>query len=162
MRKLIIIFVSVLISVLFIGFRSSAISAAPKVVMFGYNSPLSGPAAPWGVTIGRSIEASINVINESGGFTVGGEKYVWKIISADHGYVPSTAVTNTRKMIQDGIKYMGTLGGSCAAAMAPISEAAGVLSLNMAGAGSALTKPEYKFTFRYNWDLPIIWGGFYK
>lgn len=161
MEKIKIIGWSIFIAICIGVFAVCGNAQEPKEIVFGHNAPFSGPAAMWGTLNDRAIKIGAKNVNDSGGFTVGGQKYIWKVKIADSGYVPSTAVANARYMIQEGIKFMNSLGGSCAAAVAPITEAAQVLTLNNAGGGSAVTKPEYKLTFRYNWDLYIVHMGFY-
>lgn len=156
------IFMLITILTLLIGFETPAGSQAVKEMVFGFNAPFSGPGAPWGVVKARSLENGMRIVNEAGGFTVEGQKYIWKLRKMDSAYVPSTAVGNARLLIQDGVKLINTLGTVCAAAVAPITEAAGILTLNNAGGGSKVTRPEYPLTFRWNFDFCLVHMGFYE
>jgi branched-chain amino acid transport system substrate-binding protein len=72
--------------------------AAPKEIVIGFNGPLSGPAAYYGVDCVSGIDMAISEINEAGGVTIKGQKYVFKLEKADHKADPTQAVNNARRL----------------------------------------------------------------
>lgn len=82
-------------------------------VVFGVTTPLTGPAAGWGVPISGGMQAWIDHINEQGG--IHGRKL--KLIVKDDGYNPARALANLQEMKDDVIAVVGQLGSApCAAA----------------------------------------------
>jgi ABC-type branched-subunit amino acid transport system substrate-binding protein len=71
------------------------VGASDTEIKIGNTNPYSGPASAYG-TIGKSINAYFNMINDQGG--VNGRKI--KFISYDDGYSPPKAVEQTRKLIE--------------------------------------------------------------
>jgi ABC-type branched-subunit amino acid transport system substrate-binding protein len=89
-----------------------AISGAAEVrgvtdteVVIGWTTPLSGPAALWGVT-GLGGKAWADHINAQGG--IHGRKI--KVILKDDGYNPARALTNLREMKNQVFAVCGLLG----------------------------------------------------
>lgn len=120
-----------------------------KEFKFGVNTPLSGPAAPWGVYNTRGMTLAAEKINAQGGFVVNGERYKIKLITYDHKYKVPDAVSNSKRLIfEDGVKYMSILGGGVAPACQAITEPNKVLVFCFGYSGKALTNPENPFTFR--------------
>jgi len=82
-------------------------------VVFGVSTPLTGPAAGWGVPISGGMQAWIEHINEQGG--IHGRKL--KLVVKDDGYNPARALANLQEMKNDVIAVVGQLGSApCAAA----------------------------------------------
>lgn len=69
----------------------------PKEVVIGYTGPLSGPAAEYGKDCLNGVDMAINEINGSGGITVNGKKYVFKLEKLDDMADPTNAVNNARR-----------------------------------------------------------------
>ena len=74
-------------------------------VVVGWTTPLSGPAALWGVT-GLGGKAWADYINDQGG--IHGRKI--KVLLKDDGYNPARALTNLREMKDDVFVIAGLLG----------------------------------------------------
>ncbi|HUU81229.1 MAG TPA: ABC transporter substrate-binding protein [Acidobacteriota bacterium] len=74
-------------------------------VVIGWTTPLTGPAALWGVT-GLGGQAWADHVNAQGG--VHGRKI--KIILKDDGYNPTRAITNLQEMKSDIFAVCGLLG----------------------------------------------------
>ncbi|MEW6184658.1 MAG: ABC transporter substrate-binding protein [Thermodesulfobacteriota bacterium] len=73
--------------------------AAPQAqeVVIGYTAPLSGPAAEYGQDCVNGVDMAINEINKSGGITVKGKKYTFKLEKLDDRIDPTQAVNNARR-----------------------------------------------------------------
>ena len=59
----------------------SEVRAADNVIKFGVSTPLSGPAAPWGIPHKQAMELVFDEINEKGGLEVGGKKYKLEVVA---------------------------------------------------------------------------------
>ena len=83
--------------------------AEEKQLVLGCSLPLSGPAAPTGITTQRTIEHALELINAKG-ITIGPDRYTIKAVFYDNKYVPAEAVTIVEKMLADGVRYLVLLG----------------------------------------------------
>ena len=95
-----------------LGLILPAISGAAEVrgvtdteVVIGWTTPLSGPAALWGVT-GLGGKAWADYINDQGG--IHGRKI--KVMLKDDGYNPARAMANLREMKNQVFAVCGLLG----------------------------------------------------
>src|SRR5919198_4562266 len=123
------------------------VSAADNVIKFGIATPLSGPAAAWGIPHKQAIELIFDEINAQGGLDVGGKKYKLEVIAYDHKYVIAEGVATVNRLIaKDGVKYISVLGGSVVKAIEePVNESR-VLNLPLAYA-DGLVSPKNPLTF---------------
>src|SRR5436305_3976041 len=88
---------------------------AADVIKFGSSTPLSGPAAPWGIPHKQATELVFDEINSQGGLEVGGKKYRLEVVAYDHKYVIAEGVATVNRLIaKDGVKYVSILGGAVA------------------------------------------------
>src|SRR3990172_8559448 len=81
--------------------------ASDREIKIGNTNPYSGPASAYG-TIGKTIAAYFNMVNEQGG--INGRKVTF--ISYDDGYSPPKTVEMARKLVeQDQVLFLfQTLG----------------------------------------------------
>ena len=80
--------------------------AENTVLKIGFVGVTSGPAAAWGISNQRSMEARAAWINETGGYTIGGTTYDIEIVSFDDQKDPKRAIAGMEKMAQQGIHYV--------------------------------------------------------
>ena len=134
-----------LLVVLAFGPRSAG---AADVIKFGVSTPLSGPAAPWGIPHKNATELVFEEINAQGGLEVAGKKYRLEVVTYDHKYVIAEGVATVNRLIaKDGIKYISILGGAVVKANEePVNEAR-VLNFTLAYA-DGLVSPKNPFTFQ--------------
>jgi branched-chain amino acid transport system substrate-binding protein len=127
--------------------------SAPKEVVYGAIIPLSGPAAPWGIAM-RNVWAMLtDQINRTGGMTVNGEKYVWKVVAYDSAMDPSKAVSAANRLIsRDKAKFISILDGGLVQAIQPITERKKVIIMALATPGKDYINPKNPFTFVYGMD----------
>src|SRR5215470_20140708 len=86
---------------------------AQEVIKFGVSTPLSGPAAPWGIPHKNATELIFDEINAQGGLDLGGKKYKLEVVAYDHKYVIAEGVATVNRLIaKDGVKYISILGGA--------------------------------------------------
>jgi branched-chain amino acid transport system substrate-binding protein len=101
--------VFVLAALLFLAPATVSAADVPGVtdteVVVGVTTPLSGPAALWGVT-GAGMKAWADYVNDQGG--VNGRKI--KVILKDDGYNPTRALSNLQEMKGNVFAVCGLLG----------------------------------------------------
>src|SRR5436189_1337140 len=89
------------------------VSAADNVIKFGIATPLSGPAAAWGIPHKQAIELVFDEVNSQGGLEVGGKKYKLEVVAYDHKYVIAEGVATVNRLIsKDGVHFISVLGGT--------------------------------------------------
>lgn len=108
----------------FTAFGATAALAENPVLKIGFVGVTSGPAAAWGISNQRSMEARATWINETGGYTIGDTTYDIEIVSFDDQKDPKRAIAGMEKMAQEGIHYVvGPNVDDGAAAVRPVAEA---------------------------------------
>jgi branched-chain amino acid transport system substrate-binding protein len=102
--------------------------AANPVLKIGFVGVTSGPAASWGISNQRSMEARAAWINETGGVKIGATTYDVKIVAFDDQKDPKRAIAGMEKMAQEGIHYVvGPNVDDGAAAVRPVAEQKGIM-----------------------------------
>jgi len=105
-----------------------AVYAANPVLKIGFVGVTSGPAASWGISNQRSMEARAAWINETGGVKIGGKTYDVSIVAFDDQKDPKRAIAGMEKMAQEGIHYVvGPNVDDGAAAVRPVAEQKGIM-----------------------------------
>src|SRR2546426_774397 len=123
------------------------VSAADNVIKFGIATPLSGPAAAWGIPHKQATELVFDEINSQGGLEVAGKRYKVEVVAYDHKYVIAEGVATVNRLIsKDDVKYLSILGGAVAKANEEAVNEAGVLALPLAYA-EGLVSPKNPLTF---------------
>jgi branched-chain amino acid transport system substrate-binding protein len=127
---------------------TAAPARAADVIKFGISTPLSGPAAPWGIPHKNATELIFDEVNAQGGLDVGGKKYKLEVIAYDHKYVIAEGVATVNRLIaKDGVKYISILGGAVAKANEEAINESGSLGLTLAYA-EGLVSPKNPLTFQ--------------
>lgn len=82
-------------------------------VKIGFNAPLTGPTAAWGLPGLYGSEIVAEWINAKGGVKIGDKHYKIEIVSYDNVYQPDKALRGAKKLImEEDVKMMMMLGGS--------------------------------------------------
>lgn len=114
-----------------LAFALSATSAAwaeNAKLKIGFVGVTSGPAAAWGISNQRSMEARAAWLNELGGVQIGDTTYDIEIVPFDDQKDPKRAIAGMEKMAQDGIHYVvGPNVDDGAAAVRPVAEQNGIM-----------------------------------
>ena len=140
---------------------STGSGLAADVIKFGISTPLSGPAAPWGIPHKNAIELIFDESNAQGGLDVGGKKYKIEIVAYDHKYVIAEGVATVNRLIaKDDVKYMSVLGGAVVKANEEAVNEGGVLNLPLAYA-EGLVSPKNPLTF-HSFPAPPETTTFWK
>src|SRR5437867_5390343 len=126
---------------------SPGTAVAADIIKFGISTPLSGPAAPWGIPHKNATEMIFDEINGQGGLEIGGKKYKLEVVAYDHKYVIAEGVATVNRLIaKDGVKYISILGGAVVKANEEAVNEGRVLNLPLAYAdGLVSTKNPLTF-----------------
>ena len=102
--------------------------AANPTLKIGFVGVTSGPAAAWGISNVRSMQARAEWLNEMGGVEIGGTTYDVEIVTFDDQKDPKRAIAGMEKMAQEGIRYVvGPNVDDGAAAVRPVAEQSGII-----------------------------------
>jgi|TARA_B110000438_G_scaffold188048_1_gene179705 branched-chain amino acid transport system substrate-binding protein len=120
----------------------TSVLAVNPVLDIGFVGVTSGPAASWGISNQRSMEAGASIINDAGGVKIGGTTYDINIVSFDDQKDPKRAIAGMEKMAQQGIHYVvGPNVDDGAAAVRPVAEQQNIMYFPYAFPKSLYTKP---------------------
>ena len=120
----------------------SSAQAANPTLKIGFVGVTSGPAAAWGISNQRSMEAGASIINDAGGIIIGDKTYDVEIISFDDQKDPKRAIAGMEKMAQQGIHYVvGPNVDDGAAAVRPVAEQQDIMYFPYAFPKSLYEKP---------------------
>lgn len=146
MKKIFLFMVlaGVMVGVFLLGYPALA-----QEIKIGSIWPMTGPGAFWGMPFHNVIQYQADQINAKGGLTVGGKKYLIKIIKEDTKYAPSEARKVTEKLIyQDKVKFiLGPLGGGELNAIKTILNENKVINVVVINAFDAIG-PDKPYCFR--------------
>ncbi len=111
-----------------VALASGSAVAENQVLKIGFVGVTSGPAAAWGISNVRSMQARAEWLNEMGGVTIGDTTYDIEIVTFDDQKDPKRAIAGMEKMAQEGIRYVvGPNVDDGAAAVRPVAEANGIM-----------------------------------
>lgn len=107
---------------------ATAAWAENATLKIGFVGVTSGPAAAWGISNQRSMEARAAWLNELGGVQIGDATYDIEIVPFDDQKDPKRAIAGMEKMAQEGIRYVvGPNVDDGAAAVRPVAEQNGIM-----------------------------------
>lgn len=116
--------------------------AANETLKIGFVGVTSGPAAAWGISNVRSMQARAAIINDGGGTTIGDTTYDIEIVTFDDQKDPKRAIAGMEKMAQEGIHYVvGPNVDDGAAAVRPVAEKNDIIYFPYAFPKSLYTAP---------------------
>ena len=87
----------IIISAMILFISGAALAWADEIVV-GYTGPLSGPAMEYGEDCLNGLEMAVNEINATGGITVKGKKYTFKLEKRDDGLKPDVAMSQALEL----------------------------------------------------------------
>ncbi len=101
-------------------FAPGLVTAQSEVVKIGYNAPLSGPAAAWGLPGLEGVGIWLEEVNGAGGIKAGDKSYQVEIVKYDNEGDAGKALLGARKLIlEDKVVAMLMLGGAESAVVQP-------------------------------------------
>ncbi len=122
-------------------------AGAQEAFKIGNLSPLSGPAAAFGIGINRGIELAAEDI---GAFTVAGKQYKLELTPYDTSLDPGkTVAALNRAVLNDNVRYGFILGAAVHGAVLPIIRQNGFFDIFMGAAGKEITNAENPTVFRF-------------
>lgn len=138
-------------SIAALAFAATAFTAlsghAQEAFKIGNLSPLSGPAAAFGIGINRGIELAAEDI---GAFTVAGKQYKVDLVPYDTSLDPGkTVAALNRAVLNDNVKYGFILGSGVHGAVLPIIRQTGFFDIFMGAMGKEITNAENPTVFRF-------------
>jgi branched-chain amino acid transport system substrate-binding protein len=130
-----------------IGAVGSSKAGAEDIIKFGISTPLSGPAAPWGIPHLQATKLVFDEINDQGGVKVGDKTYKLEVVAYDHKYVIAEGVATVNRLInRDEVQFISILGGAVVKANEDAVNEAGIINMPLAYA-EGLVSPENPMTF---------------
>ena len=118
--------------------RTWSESGSPKTIKLGVTASMSGGAAAWGLTVDRGIGLAIREINDAGGVTVAGQKYLLEKQTYDHAYNPTRSLEATKRLFElDKANFLLTMGTTATMPVLPYLEKNKIVTL-CASAGKAV------------------------
>ena len=134
--------------------KSTALAAAVSLALIpaayaqnptlkiGFVGVTSGPAAAWGISNQRSLEARAAWLNELGGVKIGDATYDIQIVPFDDQKDPKRAIAGMERMAQEGVHYVvGPNVDDGAAAVRPVAEQNGIIYFPYAFPKELYTEP---------------------
>lgn len=115
----------------------------------GAIAPLSGPGAPWGLSLVRGTQLAIDDINNAGGLKIGGKKYKVELVEYDDKYTGAGGVQAANRLLSvDKVKMIvGSISSASVLAFTPLTEKAKVLTL-INGYAKKSVNPKNTYAFR--------------
>jgi branched-chain amino acid transport system substrate-binding protein len=126
-----------------------------KVLKIGGHEPLTGSGASVGMPAMRGVQLAIDWVNERGGITVKGEKYLLEYTVYDNKYTAADALTVANRLVfEDKIKFVvGSVGSVPCIAVNQIFNDNKVLCV-AGGAAFSVVDKKFPYTFRiHNQDF---------
>jgi branched-chain amino acid transport system substrate-binding protein len=161
MKKWYTLTCTLLVAALVVIAVGSGQATAENVIKFGISTPLSGPAAPWGIPHMQATKLIFDEINEQGGIDIGGKKYTLEVIAYDHKYVIAEGVATVNRLInRDEVQFISILGGAVVKANEDAVNEAGIVNLPLAYA-EGLVSPDNPMTF-HSFPSPPETSTFWK
>jgi len=119
MKKIIFVSLALILMLSFVAVHTPEALAA-ETVKIGYNAPLSGPAAAWGLPGLEGVDVWLDKVNGAGGVKAGGKTYKVEIVKYDNEGIGSKALLGARKLVlEDKVEAMLMLGGAPSAVVQP-------------------------------------------
>jgi branched-chain amino acid transport system substrate-binding protein len=155
--------------ILVLGFHVQPLMAAEKELKIGGDFGLSGPGSESFGRIYDGVKAAAAWINDKGGITIKGDKYLLKVIGEDCKMSPDGMIAAVNKLVfEDKVKFMiqGVPIPPFKAAMIKILEDNKVLSMQVDGIGvNSEFSPQISYAFGTMTSRAIYdaaWADFVK
>ncbi len=153
-KKFFVLLTGLLAVGLFLCFNGSGVMAQ-NAIKIGTIGPLSGPAAGWGLPVTRGVALMAEILNEAGGISVKGEKFIFEVYVENDKFNMEAGRAATEKLINRvGVKFIvGPFFDGTVLAGVPLAQEKKVIYL-MGSVAGALTGmgPQYPYSFRYCQD----------
>ena len=128
---------------------TTAAQLQEATVTIGVDTPLTGGAAPWGLSEMHGVSLAIDDFNAAGGITVGNTHYTLKIEALDDAYDTAKATNNINQMAYtDGVKFMFTFQTEGSLALGPTLTNLKILNFTVVNDDRCIAQPANAYTYR--------------
>jgi len=118
-------------------------------VVIGTDSPLTGPASPWGLGVMHGVQLAVDDFNAAGGITIDDTQYTFKVISLDDQYDAATSTNNVRTLVNsDGAQYIVDFDTDSSVALASELSREKVINFTVCVDDRVLDQAANSYTFR--------------
>ena len=144
-----LVFAISLLGASLVGCSSSKTASNEQVITIGVDTPLTGGAAPWGLSEMHGITLACDDFNTAGGLTIGDTHYTFKVEALDDKYDTATTTDNIRQMAYtDNIKFMFTFQTEGSVALAPTLTKLQILNFTVVNDDKIIAQPANAYTYR--------------
>ncbi|MCD6298828.1 MAG: ABC transporter substrate-binding protein [Deltaproteobacteria bacterium] len=151
---------------MFTSYAGVADNGGVKYLKYGVVTPLSGSAAPWGITQKRAVELACEDVNNHGGFVANGVTYKWSPSVYDSKYDVKEARTSIERLVaSEGAKYINIMGTALVLGSEDILMKNNIMVLGNVYGGKKFTNPEHPLWFRIlltTKERPIVFYPYLK
>jgi branched-chain amino acid transport system substrate-binding protein len=164
MKKLLLIVLGISLTMgLVLDHTPARAQGKEGIIKIGVCTPLSGPAAPWGIPGYHGVDLAVADLNAAGGIVVKGFTYKFQTVSYDDKCSVDTALQVVNKFIyEDGVKYMvGPVCSPCALAVLPVLTKNKIISMGVS-LDDRTIDPAYQYAFRLYIPVSFVGESFFK
>ena len=120
-----------------------------KTITIGVDTPLTGGAAPWGLSEMHGVTLACDDFNTAGGLTVGNTHYTFQVEALDDAYDTTKTTNNINQMIYtDGIKFLFTFQTEGSLALASTLTTQKILNFTVVNDDHIIQQPQNAYTYR--------------
>ena len=131
------------------GCKSTPTNLSEQVITIGVDTPLTGGAAPWGLSEMHGVTLACDDFNTAGGLTIGSTHYTFKVEALDDKYDTALTTNNIRQMAYtDNIKFMFTFQTEGSLALAPTLTKLQILNFTVVNDDKIIAQPANSYTYR--------------
>jgi len=132
----------------FPGSRSFGKEPEAQTLNIGLITSITGPLAPALRALGDAAKPAGDLMNQRGGITIKGQKYLIKVVAQDDQSSPPGAIAAANKLMQDGVRYIiAPQFMPNNLALTPITEEAKVVRMKAMGWGKEEMYPGLRYSF---------------
>ena len=133
------------------GSSSSTTGSASKeaTILVGVDTPMTGPAAGYGLAVLHGVQLAADDFNAAGGVTVGNTHYTITLKTLDNKWDDATSNDDVRQLIyQDGVRYLFLFESDTPVSMAPLMSQQKVINFASVANDAVIKQPTNSYTFR--------------
>ena len=131
------------------GSKSNTAGLQEATILIGVDAPLTGGAAPWGLSVEHGVTLAFDDANSAGGLTIGNTHYTFKVECLDDKYDTATTTNNIRQLVySDGAQYIFTFQTEGTLALGPTLTKLQVISFTVVNDDAVIKQPDNSYTFR--------------
>ena len=145
----VVIMVFSLLGASLVGCSGSTKASNEQVITIGVDTPLTGGAAPWGLSEMHGVTLACEDFNTAGGLTIGSTHYTFKVEALDDKYDTALTTNNIRQMAYtDNIKFMFTFQTEGSVALASTLTKLQILNFTVVNDDKIIAQPANSYTYR--------------